>query len=549
MATINNIGGTSLNVFSINGNVSFYQGITIPDNKMGKNGDYYFKTGEDGGFMYVKRNGVWLNLTTSSMPDARTIANKVIYSNGENYVPSGITYNATDKSTSMDGALTIGKHPSATNSTSSKIVPTIGWINDPTLSTNVVHRSGKEKINGDKTFLQPTRINSNGLYTTILALESSDLIKGEKIPEIKERTSQTRYWTVCAVDKTLFNHGNSLTNIDIDDLNYNKLGQFEVSYNTDKQVETKIEAFNPNADDERVRIAIGWDKTGKKYSTCTVLPDDISNDNSIATTEWFFNKFGKLKSYNATTKKITAKEPSSDLIPYVCENHSALRLQSPILERGVIPTVTGNYLNSGISFRDSKNATISDMIFQYNENGRSGAFMRVFQPISSDPKNGYIGIFYQQDGVLFTQCPNPTTKDKLDNNQSRYNLQIATCKWANDQISSSVSTAKTELNTNINSIKSSTTGYPNYKSSTQLTGTASNGWYSGKFTADGWFLVVRRATGTMAYVNDLLILSVTSGHKGQDAACIMVPVKKNDVWKISNLAENEHNKTRFVKLR
>ena len=115
MATINNIGGTSLNVFSINGNVSFYQGITIPDNKMGKNGDYYFKTGEDGGFMYVKRNGVWLNLTTSSIPDARTIANKVIYSNGENYAPSGISYNADTKGTYMDGALVIGEHPAANN--------------------------------------------------------------------------------------------------------------------------------------------------------------------------------------------------------------------------------------------------------------------------------------------------------------------------------------------------------------------------------------------------------------------------------------------------
>lgn len=48
--------------------------------------------------------------------------------------------------------------PAASNSTSSTQVPTIAWVNDPTKSTNVVHRTGNETIAGVKTFTE--QINS-----------------------------------------------------------------------------------------------------------------------------------------------------------------------------------------------------------------------------------------------------------------------------------------------------------------------------------------------------------------------------------------------------
>lgn len=41
-----------------------------------------------------------------------------------------------------------------TNSTSSTIIPTMGWVNNPETSTNVVHRSDSETITGAKTFTQ-----------------------------------------------------------------------------------------------------------------------------------------------------------------------------------------------------------------------------------------------------------------------------------------------------------------------------------------------------------------------------------------------------------
>ena len=39
-----------------------------------------------------------------------------------------------------------------TNSTASTTIPTMGWVNNPATSTNVVHRSGNETIAGTKTF-------------------------------------------------------------------------------------------------------------------------------------------------------------------------------------------------------------------------------------------------------------------------------------------------------------------------------------------------------------------------------------------------------------
>jgi len=51
------------------------------------------------------------------------------------------------------------KQPSS-NSTSLTTVPTIGWVNDPVYSTNVVHRSGDEEIDGTKTLVTYPKVKS-----------------------------------------------------------------------------------------------------------------------------------------------------------------------------------------------------------------------------------------------------------------------------------------------------------------------------------------------------------------------------------------------------
>ena len=60
---------------------------------------------------------------------------------------NGIGYCSIGTSESVNNSLS-----KVTNSTSDSTVPTMGWVNNPSTSTNVVHRTGDETIAGTKTF-------------------------------------------------------------------------------------------------------------------------------------------------------------------------------------------------------------------------------------------------------------------------------------------------------------------------------------------------------------------------------------------------------------
>lgn len=84
MSTIYDIAGTSANSFNLNGKVTLLQGDEAPQIYQGVDGDVYFRTN---GLIYSKQNGTWLNLTSTSLPDAdaATGDGKFIVSNGQNY--------------------------------------------------------------------------------------------------------------------------------------------------------------------------------------------------------------------------------------------------------------------------------------------------------------------------------------------------------------------------------------------------------------------------------------------------------------------------------
>lgn len=65
----------------------------------------------------------------------------------------------------------------ATSSTTLTYIPTMGWVNNPDKSTNVVHRSGTETITGQKTFnstTQPQVVRKNANQT--LSTASSEVV-------------------------------------------------------------------------------------------------------------------------------------------------------------------------------------------------------------------------------------------------------------------------------------------------------------------------------------------------------------------------------------
>lgn len=82
MSSIYDIAGTSSDSFSMNGKCTLLQGDTVPESYQGLDGDVYFQSN---GAVYAKRNGAWLNLTSAALPDADTVENGIVYSNGENY--------------------------------------------------------------------------------------------------------------------------------------------------------------------------------------------------------------------------------------------------------------------------------------------------------------------------------------------------------------------------------------------------------------------------------------------------------------------------------
>ena len=416
MAIINDVGGTSQKSFSINGKVSFFQGEEEPSNKLGVNGNYYFQTSESGGSLYVKINGVWMNLTSSSLPDPRFYENKLIYSNGENYdVTQKIEYNNDTGSTTFSGDIINSKTPSATNSTSSTIVPNIGWINDPTKSTNVVHKTGDETINGSKKFLKPIQINSNNIYSTILALENSTITKGEIPTAIPDRTSKVRYWTVCAVDKTGFNYNNPFTNNVGDEINHNKIGQFEVCYDTNKNVYTSIQAFNPNFDDQRARIDVGFDSNGKKFSSCDVVPDEDSNDQTIATTAWVKTKTDSAVHKTGEETITGAKTFTSNIVK-----------ANTNITKGTNPS---NQQYCTVEFTDKNGEGTKNRVgcleSAIKTNGDIETLIGAYKYENNSTTVEKISVTYPKTGNPYTYAPKPT------DTTSPNGTQIATTGWVN----------------------------------------------------------------------------------------------------------------------
>jgi microcystin-dependent protein len=187
MGAIYNIAGTTSDTFMLNGKLTLFQGDDEPSSYQGTNGDVFYQTN---GNIWVKYEDSWHNTTTLSMPQPSDNTGKMLYSNGTNYVPTTFNYsdvalkgeasftkgaeifasqpyvdfhynNSTGDYTSRiiessNGVLSIvsanSSQNTASSSTTSNVIATQGWVNDPSKSTNVVHRSGTETVSGNKTF-------------------------------------------------------------------------------------------------------------------------------------------------------------------------------------------------------------------------------------------------------------------------------------------------------------------------------------------------------------------------------------------------------------
>lgn len=168
MSSIYEIAGTTSDTFSFNGKLTFLQGDNNPLSYQGEDGDLYFQSN---GNMWSKRNGVWINVTSTGLPDPAQGTNKLIYSNGTGFafteaevdnegklIVDDISTDDLDVNTIEANSITTDEittvKPAASSATDNTTVPSIGWVNDPATATNVVHRTGAETIGGPKTFTE-----------------------------------------------------------------------------------------------------------------------------------------------------------------------------------------------------------------------------------------------------------------------------------------------------------------------------------------------------------------------------------------------------------
>ena len=176
---------------------------------------------------------------------------------GINYPASGDPYTAAPE-------------PAATNSTSDTKIATTGWVNNPTLSTNVVHRSDDETIAGVKTFTSWVKYNTESANTAAYNAPAF-WIKDNSL-DTSALPSYTKEYYVCARD-----------NAD------RYMAWTGYRYNTDGSSQVSINARTRNtANTDNVSASI-YLKVFKDGTVATSAPTPSSvtdNTTKIATTEW-----------------------------------------------------------------------------------------------------------------------------------------------------------------------------------------------------------------------------------------------------------------------
>lgn len=156
---------------------------------------------------------------------------------------------------------------SVSNSTTTHTIAVKGWVNDPALSTNVVHRTGNETIGGNKFF--------NGGVTRQTGDDIGYLVKLLNADNTSETQSTQTFGYYRTVD------------------NNNKIiGDFRVVRTTVGTVTSSMIARNYASSESGVNAVISCsiDNEGNIYTSAPTPASPTDNSTQIATTAWVNNK-------------------------------------------------------------------------------------------------------------------------------------------------------------------------------------------------------------------------------------------------------------------
>ena len=184
--------------------------------------------------------------------------------------------------------------PGATNDTSDTHVVTVGWVSDPTKSTNIVHRSGDETITGNKTFTSTVMNQSSSQYPNAF------IHKNTLIPSNYENPSSA----VNAVLTGLYSNAG-------DFCSYIQSGKSTGGVtNLTLNVRNRASSSDSNRNGT---MGIFIDSNGNVY-TQAPTPDLSDNSTKIATTAWCRSTSNDLVHKSGTETITGSKTFSSTLI-------------------------------------------------------------------------------------------------------------------------------------------------------------------------------------------------------------------------------------------
>ena len=184
-----------------------------------------------------------------------------------------------------------GIKAASSDSTSETLIPTIGWVNDPTTASNVVHRTSNETIAGTKTFTNisvPIKFKNNNV---------------EQMTNPSEYSEQMVY----GVDKN-----------DI------RIGSMGIGMTADGNSRAYIAASKKIGDTYKYCVIDTYiDKSGNVWATAPTPSSPTDNSTKIATTNWFRNTLTNL----LPTIRMTKHSDISTSLPYTAPIDGIMRVK------------------------------------------------------------------------------------------------------------------------------------------------------------------------------------------------------------------------------
>jgi hypothetical protein len=262
-----------------------------------------------------------------------------------------------------------------TNNTLVQTIPTMGWVNNPATSTNVVHRTGNETIGGSKTFTSSPYVSN---VEPRLFLNSTDVTRGTA-PSAKEVTS-----------------------INFQDTNGDWYGFVQSTYDTDKSVGVFIGAKKSisSSDTASVYMGIGYDSSGNPYTSAPTPTDSYSTTSGtqITTTGWVGSNFVNV----AGTQTITGEKTFTKGVT-VHRSDPRVWLENTDAIKGTAPS---SNLVSAFQFRDKNHELLGSVHSQYQTDKKIITQLLAYKANSaSDTASVRMGVGYNYAGKEITFAP------------------------------------------------------------------------------------------------------------------------------------------------